>query len=134
MHLRGCFLILFWVYTEPDVGPMILLYKETFILGSSKWPQIKLYKDFLKYVWICFLYSSLETVVNQQKQFHRSILLCLLTTAEHNRFEIDNQWLLTLNVLCISESFIEIKIKLNFYFHTCKQLFNLQCKLQTWKT
>ena len=25
---------------------------------------------------------------------------------------------LTLPVLCISESFIEIKIKLNFYFHT----------------
>ena len=26
--------------------------------------------------------------------------------------------MLTLNVLCISESYIEIKIKLNFYFHT----------------
>ena len=25
---------------------------------------------------------------------------------------------LTLNVMCISKSFIEIKIKLNFYFHT----------------
>ena len=26
--------------------------------------------------------------------------------------------LLTLSTLCISESYIEIKIKLNFYFHT----------------
>ena len=31
---------------------------------------------------------------------------------------VQKMFLLTLPVLCISESYIEIKIKLNFYFHT----------------
>ena len=31
---------------------------------------------------------------------------------------IIHKMMLTLNVLCISDSYIEIKIKLNFYFHT----------------
>ena len=37
---------------------------------------------------------------------------------------------LTLNVPCISESYIEIKIKLNFYFHT--SLWGLKALIKPW--
>ena len=53
--------------------------------------------------------------MKKRSNFCKRLILKIFT-------EESKLFLLNLNVLCTSESYIEIKIKLNFYFHT-----SLQC-------